>query len=426
MRHYLILGAGILCSTSANSAGFALIEQNASGMGNAYAGAAAVAEDASTIFFNPAGMTYLKGKQIAIAGHAIKPTAHFDNQRSDRGLLVPASAAGGEGGDIGSWAFVPNMYYAQEINPNLFVGVGVSTPFGLKTEYDKDWIGRFQAVKSELKTININPAIAFKVNEQLSIGAGISAMWAQAELTRMVNAIPLGQGEREVKVKGDDWGFGFNVGAIYQATPDTRFGLAYRSKVEQQLDGDSRSSLVSLNAIPNRTLNTDVTADITLPENFSISAFSHLNEQWDVMADVTWTRWSQFQELKIVRNNGTTLGDVVTEHWNNTLRYSIGASYKYSDQLKLRAGVAFDEEAIDSEHRTARIPGNDRTWVALGASWQMDENCKFDLGYAHLFVKDASINDLQNNLARQQFNGNLRGEYDGHVDILSVQYTHTF
>lgn len=423
MRQSLMLGAGILFSTSAYSAGFALIEQNASGMGNAYAGAAAVAEDASTIFFNPAGMTYLKGRQAVIASHAIKPTAHFDNQGSVPGRLP----VGSEGGDLGSWAFIPNTYYSHEINPNVFVGVGISTPFGLKTEYDKDWVGRFQAVKSELKTININPAVAFKVNDQLSIGAGISAMWAQAELTRAVNGG--GLGERFVKIKGDDWGFGFNLGAIYQLTQDARIGLAYRSKVKQELEGDSRSTLTQLNALPLRTLNTDVTADVTLPETFSVSAFSHLNQQWDVMADITWTRWSQFKELRILRDNGTGSTLAVTpENWENTLRYSIGASYKYSDQLKLRAGVAFDEEAIKDEFRTARIPGNDRTWVALGASYKLSETSQFDLGYAHLFLKEAKIRDIQNipTTVPPTANGNLIGEYDGHVDILSVQYTHSF
>ena len=423
MRHIFLTGFGLVFSASAQSAGFALIEQSASGMGNAYAGAAAVAEDASTIYFNPAGMTYLSGSQLVVAGHAIKPTARFNNQGSVPGRLP----AGDEGGDLGSWAFIPNTYFSHEINPNLFAGLGISVPFGLKTEYDKDWIGRFQAVKSELKTININPALAFKVNDKLSIGAGVSAMWAQAELTRAVNGGALG--ERSIKIKGDDWGFGFNLGAIYQITPDTRFGVAYRSKVEQELAGDAKSSLTQLNALPLRTLNTDVNADLTLPENFSVSAFSHINEKWDVMADITWTRWSQFKELKIVRDNGTDSTLALTpENWENTMRYSVGASYQYNEQLKLRAGLAFDQEAIKDEFRTARIPGNDRTWVSLGASWKTSENCKLDIGYAHLFIKEAKIRDIQNQptAVPPTANGNLIGEFDGHVNILSVQYTRNF
>ena len=389
-------------------------------MGNAFAGAAAVAEDASTIFFNPAGMTYVEGTQAVGTLHLIKPNVEFNDNGS---RPSPPRPLGGDGGDAGDLAFVPNFYYKMDLSDTVKVGIGINAPFGLKTEYDKDFVGRFQAVKSELKTININPAIAFKLNEQLSLGLGISAMWAQAELTSAIN---IGTAESDVKIKGDDWGFGFNLGAIFQATTDTRIGVAYRSKVEQHLDGDSKSPFTSLNAIPNRTLNTNVTADIALPETFSASAFSRLNSQWDLLGDVTWTRWSQFQELRVVRNNGTTL-KATPENWSNTVRYSIGANYHYSDTLKLRAGLAYDEESISDEFRTARIPGNDRKWLALGAGWQATPSTTLDVGYAHLFISDTKIDDDQT-VPNQPApgNGKLSGEYDGSVDILSIQITHHF
>lgn len=401
---------------SAQAAGFALIENNASGMGNAYAGAAAVAQDASTIWFNPAGMTYIDGMQAVGALHLIKPNAEFKNDGSIPGL----NQAGDEGPDAGDLAFVPNFYWMTSLTPDMKVGVGINAPFGLKTEYDDDWIGRFQAVKSELKTININPSIAWKVNDRLSIGAGVSVMYAKAELTRQVN---LGGPESDIKIEGDDWGFGFNLGAIYQATKDTRFGIAYRSKVKQEVEGDSKSPFVGLNADPTRTLNTDIEATVTLPESFSASVFSHVSPKWDLMADVTWTRWSRFKELKITRDNGsdTTL-NVTEQNWENSLRYSIGANYHYSDKITLRTGVAYDEEPIKNEFRTARIPGNDRKWLSLGASYKMNNQSTFDVGYSHLFISDAKIDD--NQLA--DGNGRITGKYEGSVDILSVQYTHNF
>jgi long-chain fatty acid transport protein len=400
---------------AAQAAGFALIEQSASGMGNAFAGGGAVAEDASTIYFNPAGMTYIQGTQIVGAIHLIKPSAEFNG-------TVGASTGGkggGTGGDAGDLAFAPNFYYKRDLTDTFKFGLGVNAPFGLKTEYDPAWMGRFQAIKSEVKTININPAIAFKANDQLSIGMGVSAMWAQAELTSAVNTA----GDPLVKIKGDDWGFGFNLGAIYQATADTRVSIAYRSKVNQTLEGTSQSTFKSLDGIPSRMLNTDVTARVTLPETFSVSAFSNVNDKIDLMGDVTWTRWSQFKELNVIRANGTTLSGT-NESWSNTMRYSIGANYHYSDDLKLRAGLAYDEEAISDQFRTARIPGNDRKWVSLGANWKISPNSFVDLGYAHLFISDASIDD--NRIANLKGEGRLTGTYDGGVDILSAQYTHNF
>ena len=408
------------------AAGFALIEQSGSGMGNAYAGGSAIAEDASTIFFNPAGMTYIQGTQAVGALHLVKPNAEFNNDGSAAGLgfPFPNRPLGGEGGNAGDLAFLPNFYFKTDLNENVKLGIGVSAPFGLKTEYDKDWLGRFQAVKSDLKTININPSIALKVNDQLSLGFGLSAMWAQAELTSAVN---LANKEAFSTVKGDDWGFGFNLGAIYQATADTRIGMAYRSKVDQHLDGDVKfkrpAGPLSAAQLAGTT-NSDVTADTTLPETFSVSAFSRLNDTWDLMGDVTWTRWSQFEELRIVRDNGTTLA-VTPENWDNTMRYSVGVNYKYSDVLKLRAGLAYDEEAISDKFRTARIPGNDRKWLSLGAGWQVMPSTKLDVGYAHLFISDTKIDDNQNALPTSR-RGRVKGEYEGSVDILSLQITHNF
>jgi long-chain fatty acid transport protein len=405
---------------AAQAAGFALIEQSASGMGNAFAGGGAVAEDASTIFFNPAGMTYIQGTQIVGAIHLIKPSAEFNDQGTVKAIGFPTK--GGNGGDAGDLAFVPNFYYKRDLNDTFKIGLGVNAPFGLKTDYDSTWMGRFQAVKSELKTININPAFALKLNDQLSIGAGISAMWAQAELTRAVNQVIAP--ESTVKVKGDDWGFGFNLGAIYQVTPDTRISVAYRSKVNQHLKGDATfgSALAAGNG--------NITADVVLPENLSLSAFSQINDKWDLMGDITWTRWSQFQELKILRTSGALL-QRTPENWENTLRYSIGANYHYNDSIKFRTGLAYDQEAINDQFRTARIPGNDRKWMSLGANWKISPSSSVDVGYAHLFISDASINDKQNNpldpiVANRTYNGNLTGSYSGSVDILSAQYTHNF
>lgn len=412
MKKSLLSAALLAAPIVSHAAGFALIEQSASGLGNAYAGAAASAEDASTIFFNPAGMTYIEGTQVVGALHLIRPSGEFNDQGSTGGLGRPR---GGEGGDIGDINYVPNFYYKRDISDAVKLGLGIGAPFGLKTEYDKDWVGRFQGIKSELKSININPALAFKVNDQLSLGFGINAMWIQAELTSAVNLVA---SERTSTVKGDDWGWGYNFGAIYQITQDTRLGLAYRSKVDQHLKGDVKFSVSG-----GPTPNSDVTADVTLPETLSLSSFTKLNDTWDLLADVTWTKWSRFRELAVYRDSGALLTST-TENWDNTMRYSIALNYKFSDTLKLRAGVAYDEEAIDDKFRTVRIPGKDRTWLAFGAAWSATPNTKLDVGYAHLFISDPSIDDNQTTPFPSK--GRITGDYDASVDMLSMQVTHNF
>lgn len=386
------------CANLAQAAGFALIEQNASGIGNAYAGQAAAATDASTIYFNPAGMTYLPDRQVVMAGHLIKPQAEFSGT---------STIGGGTGGDAGSLAFVPNAYFAFRLTPDVHLGVGMNAPFGLKTEYDPTWAGRAQAIKSELKTINLNPSIAWKVNDALSLGAGLSLQYAEATLTNL-SAAGL------VTIKGDDYGWGFNLGALWKLGEATRLGLAYRSEVDYTLEGN-----VTFSGAPG--LNGPVTADATMPDSASLSLFHKLNESWDILADVTWTGWSDFDELRIVRTSGALVG-LTPENWRDTWRYSVGANYRYNEKLTLRGGVAFDQRAASDAFRTARIPDEDRTWLAFGGQYRLSSKMVIDVGYAHLFVRDALINKSEAGPPASV----LTGSYDASVDILSAQMTLNF
>ncbi len=381
-----------------HAAGFALIEQNVSGLGNAFAGQAASAQDASTIFFNPAGMTLLPDSQLVLAGHLIKPQAEFS------GSVSPA-IGGGDGGDAGDLAFVPNAYYAQRVAPGVSVGLGLTAPFGLKTEYDSTWMGRTQAIKSELKTINLNPSVAWQVNEALSLGAGVSFQYIEATLSSSAGAAGV------ATVNGDDYGWGFNLGALWRLSEATRIGFAYRSEIDNSLEGDVEFGVASM-------LNGSVTADVTLPDSASLSLFQKLGARWELLADVTWTGWSDFDELRIVRTSGATLS-LTPENWDDSWRYSVGANYHLDDALTLRGGVAYDETPVADAFRTARIPDESRTWLAFGAQYRLSASSAIDVGYAHLFIDDASINKKEGPIT-------LTGSYDSSVDILSAQYTHNF
>lgn len=430
--------ATLFVCADARAGGFALNEMSAAGVGNAHAGGAAAAEDIGTIFYNPAGLMRMSGRQFMVVGSAIDLSAKFQNNGS---FTSSGALTGGNGGDAGSVAFVPALYYAMDLAPNMRFGIGLQTPFGLKTEYDGNWAGRYQALKSELKSININPTIAYKVNDQLSLGAGVSAQYIDVELSRAIDFGSICVGtfgvgacapsgflpqarDGSVTVEGDDWGFGFNLGALYTLNERTRFGIAYRSKITHKLTGDARftrpAGLPAPLAASPTFSDTGARASVDLPESLSVSGYMDIDPKWSVMGDVTWMRWSRFDELRINFDNGAP-ASVTPEEFRNTVRVAVAVNYRYNDQWKLRGGIAWDESPVRDEFRTPRIPDNDRTWLAFGAQFKPSRQGTWDFGYAHLFVKDSSINK-----AEPPVGGTLVGDYDSSVNILSVQYRHEF
>lgn len=403
-------GLALTMPVAALASGFDIIEQSGSGLGNAYAGGAAAAEDVSTIYYNAAGLTRIKGTEAAAAIHLIRPTVRFSNQGS---VAAPGRPLGGNGGDAGGANFVPNFYWGTAVNERVHVGLGINAPFGLRTEYDPTWMGRFQAIKSDLKTININPTIAYQASDKLSLGFGLNAQYIEAELT---NAVDLVVAEGMAKVKGNSWGYGYNLGILYDLTPDTRIGASYRSRIDQHLTGDATFT----GGVP--AANGGVKADITLPDNLTVGFFHRIDPKWSVMGELAWTGWSSFDELKIVRDSGAVLS-TTPEHWKDIYRVAVGANYQANEKWLLRAGLAFDQSPIPEQYLTARIPDGDRTWISFGAQYKLSSKDKLDVGYAHLFVKNSHINsNLQSSNA-----GWLRGNYnDTAADILSVQYTRSF
>ncbi|MBI5007415.1 MAG: outer membrane protein transport protein [Nitrosomonadales bacterium] len=428
-----VASALLAMSGNAAASAFALIEQS-SGTGNAFAGGAAAAEDASTIFFNPAGMSRLNGTQVTVAGSLIQPSAKLSDTGSTGALL---QTAGGNGGDAGSLALVPNTYMVMELDSATRFGLGINAPFGLQTEYEASWIGRFQAIKSRIETINLNPSIAYQLSDSLSVGAGINYQHIAGELTSAVNysaaAFSFGGAglltaiggpgvEGVSKIAGSDSAWGYNFGALFNASADTRIGMSYRSKIKYTLKGSITFSDVpaALAASP-LLANGDVVLPITMPDSFSLSGFHKLNDKWDLMADATRTGWSVLQQMKIDRSNGSNV-QTVQENWKDTWRFAVGATHHYSGQWLSRIGVAYDHTPVPDAYRTARIPDSDRTWLTIGGQYKPSQSGTIDFGYAHLFMKDVTIADNQAAAGR----GNLVGTYKSGVDILSVQYAYSF
>lgn len=411
LSFYVLFGAA---SSSAGAAGYALIEQSITGLGRAFSGSAAVADDASTIFFNPAGLTNLSRKEMNMGLNLIGPRAEF----SDRGSNVNGTPLiGGDGNNAGELAAVPNFYYAQPLNDHTVVGIGVGAPFGLVTDYGDSWQGRYHAIRSDLLTININPSIAFKATEKLSLGFGVNLQYIDLELTQAAN-FGLQRNDGRVRLTADDWSWGYNLGMTYQFTDVTRLGISYRSKITHKLEGDGEFRLPE-NIQPNATdfglVDGKIDGGVTLPETLSVALLHQLTPKLALMADATWTRWSRFEELRI-NSDVDRLNSVKAEDWDNSMRYGLGLEYQANDRWSWRAGVAYDETPIpNAQRRTPRIPDSDRTWIAVGASYQYSDNIVLDAAYSHIFMKDTNIDDTD-------ANGNqLLGKYKNSVDIVGVQ-----
>ena len=371
-------------SGAASAAAFQLLEQNASGLGNAYAGSAAVADNASTIFFNPAGMTQLgNGIQLSAGVTGVGPSYEYRDQAGVK-----------SGGDAGGWAAVPNAYLSGQLTKDLFLGLGISAPFGLATEYDVVWgpssapgAGSATAIKSEIKTININPSIAYRVSDKVSLGFGLNYQSIDGELTRT-----------GVSLKADDSSWGWNAGALFTLSPAMRVGISYRSVVKHKLEGTLNGAL-------------PVNADVKLPDTFILSVWQQVSDRWEAMGDLSYTRWSSMKALNILSSSGALVGSE-TFNYENSWRFAWGAGYKATDKAKLKFGIAFDRTPVRDEYRSPRVPDNNRLWLSLGGQWNAGAIGKFDLGYSYLYVIDPTISQ-----------GALQGKYDASAHIVGVQYS---
>ena len=440
-------------SAPAFSAGFALIEQSASGLGNAYAGTAALAEDASTVWWNPAGMAKLPtGKQFVFAGHAIQASTRFGDGASVVGQSSnPASS--GNGGDAGKLSLIPSAYFTTDVAPRWKAGLGINVPFGLSTKYAPDWIGRFQGISSEVNTLNVNPSVSWAVSDRFSLGGGINWQRGTIDLITGVNytgswqgavaaagaaAAPLlplvganVEGQNHTKLEGDAWGY--NAGMLWDVTSAVRLGAAYRSSIKYKMHGTAvftnRPALPAAAGALGTAFNAAVSdgnvgLDLKTPDSASASLVITANPKLQWLADVTWTGWAKIKAAPLVRENGTTM-DTLVFNFRDTVRASFGANYKVDEALTFKVGLALDQTPVPTaESRTVRLPDGDRTWLAFGAKYRLGPSSTIDAGYAHLWVKDEPINNNQNPPAGVK--GLVNGTYRAMVDILSVQYTYQF
>jgi len=416
MRNFSIVLLGVLCGVSSTgyASGFALIEQSASGQGLSYAGAAASTEDASVMWFNPAGIAVLPGSQAVLAAHRIDPSAKFSNNGSY--LAVPGNSISGQGDDGATVGVVPNLYWKRAYGP-YHVGFGLNVPFGQHISYKEDWVGRYHATETNLKTYQFNPTLSRKLSKTLALGLGLNAQSVNLEMQQKVNQAALTSGavtaDGNATIKADSWGYGYNLGMLFTPNADFKMGIAYRSNIKHSASGTVKYDVHA--ALSGALKDGGISSDVVMPASAIISLSQKLSQQLTLLGGVTWTKWSDYKELVIQYDSGQADANT-RQDFMDVWRYSLGAIYQLNPSWKFRTGVALDRTPVqNATNRSPRTPDSDRNWLSVGVGYQINTYMNVDVGYSHLFAEKSPVNYTTDD---KQY---LVGDYDASVDIFSAQ-----
>ena len=409
-----------VASTQLFASGFALNEQSISGMGTGFAGRSSSADDASTVFGNPAGMSRLKREQVTVGGAAI--IAKSDIKGS-------GTFGGSNDGDMVPVVGVPMGYYVKPIDDHWAFGFGVYVPFGLITDYEHGFAGRYFGSKSEVQVVTLQPTISYAFNDKVSIGFGptINRIDGTLESAALNRATP-GSNDGKVKITGDDTAVGYNIGVMVQATDRTRVGLTYHSMVDYKLKGDTKISGPGFGPFSGSKF--DASLKIKTPESVDFSVTHELDDNWTLYAGSTWTRWSRLESI-VVNNEGTgplapALGQIAEEqNWHDTWAHAIGAAYKLNKEWTLRAGFSVDQSPANNQNRSPRIPTGDRKVFSLGAGWNPSDDMTIDVAYSYLMEEDVKIHQ-STAITDPSFKGSYNAKYENSAHGLGASLTYRF
>lgn len=452
----LLLGTAF-ATASVHASGYHFGTQSVNAQSTANA-AAAEAADASTIFYNPAGLTKLDSSQISVNANIVLPSIHYEADSATDFTGLPVQ--GSKSGKITKTTVAPHIYGAYKVNDNLTVGLGVYVPFGSATEYEKDSVLRHNINKLGLTSIAVEPVAAWKLNERHSFGAGIIAQHTSAELRKyadwgiMEKAKALKEtppnptkaaqikADGHADVKGSDWGFGYQLAWMWDINDRARVGVNYRSKVSHTLKGDAEwaadgaaakamwSTMLAANGY---TANEKARVKIVTPESLSVHGMYKVSDKADLFGDVTWTRHSRFDKAELVFEkektivNGKSDRTTITPDWRNTYKVGFGGSYQISEPLQLRAGIAFDKSPVrNADYRMNSLPDGNRIWFSAGMKYHIGKNHVVDAAYTHIHINDTTYRTAKASGNDVDSKGASSARFKNHADIIGLQYTYKF
>ncbi|HAS6101651.1 TPA: aromatic hydrocarbon degradation protein [Vibrio vulnificus] len=428
---------GLLSSANlANAAGFQLAEYSATGLGRAYAGEAAMADNASAQWRNPAMLTYLEGTQVSVGAIYVNPNIDVEGEMHvGNGISLPASAK-----DFAHDAIIPNLYISHRYSDQLAIGFALGTNYGMETDLGKEFAGSNFGNEASVISKEANLNIAYQLNEQFSVGGGVryiiaeGSFGATAPKNNIVGKHPitgapisLPQGTTLKYMEGDDTAWGWQIGSAWQINENHRVGFTYKSEVELKLEGHAEGVGFGFGTtIPKSRDNGYMY--LTLPATAELASFHQLTEKIAMHASFNWTDWSSFEKLEAhMETAGTQM--VKVENWEDNYRFAVGATYQLQPKLALRTGIAYDTSAVSDKNRTITIPETDRTWLSVGATYDWTQNFTLDAGFTYIIAKDAPIKEsrgYESDDKAQAIGGQFVGETTGNVWLIGVQANYRF
>ncbi|WP_033791681.1 long-chain fatty acid transporter FadL [Pantoea septica] len=394
-----VAAAVALVSSHVYAAGFQLNEFSSAGLGRAYSGEGAMGDTAASASRNPATMALMDRPMFSVGAVFIDPDVDITGN-SPTGRSLDAS-------NIAPTQWVPNIHYVQPINDQWWIGASATSNYGLATEFNDGYTAGGYGGKTDLMTGNLNLSTAYRLNEHFSFGVGFDAVYARAKIERYAGeagaALGIPADTQVAHLKGDEWGYGWNAGILYEVDKNNRFGLSYRSEVKVDFDGDYKSSLpTSINRInqaanlglPYATGGSTIPGALTLnlPEMWEISGWHKVAPQWAVHYSMAYTSWSQFQELKATGSSGQTLF-YKDESFKDAYRIALGTTYYYDQNWTFRTGIAFDDSPVPADKRSISIPDQDRLWLSAGTSYAFNDDASVDVGVSYMHGQHVTVKE---------------------------------
>ncbi|MCF7362624.1 outer membrane protein transport protein [Vibrio sp. A1-b2] len=406
--------------TLSHAAGFQLAEYSATGLGRAYAGEAAMADNASAQWRNPAMLTYLKGTQVSTGAIYVNPNVDVHGD-----VTLGNSSRRAESNDYANDAVIPNFYLSHQINETLVAGLALGTNYGMETELGSNFAASHFGDEAMVKTMEANANLGYQLTDAVSIGGGVRYVIGEGHFGAKAptsNAYSLPQGTTLKYMEGEDTAWGWQAGAAWQINPSNRVGLTYKSEVDLKLSGTAK-------IFTGKTVFNDKGYMVlTMPATAEIASFHKVTDKLALHGSINWTDWSSFEKLEAELDKlGTQM--VKEENWKDNYRFALGATYQLDSKLALRSGVAYDMGAVSDQNRTITIPETDRIWLSIGAGYDVTEQFTVDAGFTYIVAKDASIKEsrgYESDNSAQKVGGQFTGQTTGSVWLLGVQASYRF